>query len=115
MSVFSDRLVADGWREYRDQFKKYSRNFYKRFETPTVCACNSEKFGMRVEIHVFDPIPEAAIQRESLEMSLSGELPDGIWIKIGHWAIQGGVDEALMLIPRMLAVWEFAALWKEAK
>ncbi len=106
------KLQDAGWREYPDQFNKHARMFCNRFDTPTRCACNDDKAGMQVEIHVYPP--EFGLG-EGLEVGMCGELPDGHWIKLKHWSIRGGIEEALALIPRMLATWEFMANYKEVK
>lgn len=98
-----DHLVADGWKEYPDQFRKYSRCFFKRFETPTRCACNSEKLGIQICVAVFS---------SGYEMDLCGELPDGTWVKLHQWAMPEDYLTGLALIPRLLATWEAMASWQ---
>lgn len=45
-------LLADGWREYPNQFRRYARCFYKRFDTPTRCHGNDDKPGVQIQIAV---------------------------------------------------------------
>jgi hypothetical protein len=101
-----ETLLADGWREWPDQFRKETRAFYKQFETPTRCACNDDKSGIQVVIHVnndeFGP-------QYQYDFDLSGRLPDGTWIKLGQWITPPDINDGLNLIPRLLATWEFVA------
>ena len=69
-------LIADGWQEYPDQFRKYARCFCKRYETPTRCACNHRREGMTVTIAASQHGPYF-----SYEIDLQGELTDGTRIK----------------------------------
>ena len=95
----AETLAADGWRESPNQFKKYARCFYKRFDTPTRCACN-DKPGMQIEVAVSDT--------GGMEMELCGELRNGTWLKVLNYALPSTVQEVTALIPRLLAVWETA-------
>jgi hypothetical protein len=96
-------LLADGWREYPNQFKEYARSFYKRFDTPTRCHGNSDKPGVQILISV-------GILQEwmSMEMELRAGLKDGTWISIENYSLPKTVEEVVALIPRMLAMWESA-------
>lgn len=96
-------LLADGWREYPDQFKKYARCFYKRFDTPTRCHGNDDKSGVQIMIAV--SVMETWM---SMEMELCAGLKDETWLKIQNYALPKTVKEVTALIPRMLAVWESA-------
>lgn len=97
-------LILGGWREYPDQFRRHARCFFKRFETPTRCAGNSDKAGMQVCCAV----SEFEV-RARFELDLCGELSDGTWIKFDQWSLPAEIDAVLALIPRMIATWEFAA------
>jgi hypothetical protein len=102
-------LLAEGWKEYQDQFRKYVRCFCKRFETPTRCACNHRKEGMQVTI--------AATQHGTYfayEIELHGELPDGTWIKMHNHGMPDDIEAGLATIPRLLATWEFIATHHES-
>lgn len=99
----SDWLAAGGWREYPNQFKKYARCFYKRFDTPTRCHCNDDKSGIQVEIAVSE-----WKWGEIYEMELSGELRDETWIRLHNHELPKDIQKVAALIPRMLAVWEAA-------
>jgi len=94
-------LIADGWREYQDQFRKFQRCFFKRFETPTRCACNYDKPGIQ--------ICAAVSERGNCEFDLAGELEDGAWIKLHQWSITATASESGPLIQRLLATWEFTS------
>jgi len=96
------KLLADGWREYPDQFRQYARCFYKRFDTPTRCACNDDKSGMQVCIAVSEYESKA-----NYEIDLCGELPDGTWINLHNYTMPESIDDGLAKITRLLAVWEF--------
>ena len=98
-----DQLVTDGWREYPNQFKKYARCFYKQFDTPTRCAGNDEKPGVQVEIDVSEH--EGVV---SFELELCAGLGDGTWLTIKNYSLPHSFDGVVSLIPRMLALWEFA-------
>ena len=100
-------LVSDGWHEYPDQFRKYARCFFKRFDTPTHCAGNDEKHGMQVCVAVSE-----YGGRFSYEIDLHGELPDGTWIKLHNHGMPEDVEKGLATIPRLLATWEFIAKHK---
>ena len=101
--MIPDTLLGLGWREYRNHFKEYSRCFYKRFETPTRCRCNSDRSGMQIEIAMSE---HGAV--ESSEIELSGELADGTWMRLHNYVLPKDLDAVLALIPRMLATWEAA-------
>ncbi|NBS69448.1 hypothetical protein EBT31_11130 [bacterium] len=103
-ALCSMRLLADGWREYPNQFKKYARCFYKRFDTPTVCSGNSDKPGMQIEVAVSDGYAGGV----SMEMELCAGLKDETWLKIHNYSLPKTVEEVTALIPRMLAIWESA-------
>ena len=103
-ALCSMRLLADGWREYPNQFRKYARCFYKRFDTPTVCSGNSNKPGMQIEISVSDGYAGGV----SMEMELCAGLKDGTWLKIQNYSLPKTVAEVTALIPRLLAMWESA-------
>lgn len=96
------RLLADGWREYPDQFRKYARCFFKRFDTPTRCACNDDKAGMQICVAVSEHEG-----RSSYEIDLHGELPDGTWINLHNHGMPEDIEAGLATIPRLLATWEF--------
>lgn len=99
-AVGSSELLAAGWREYPNQFKKWARCFYKRHDTPTRCSCNDDKPGIQIEIAVSDT--------GHMEMELSGQLKDGTWLNIHNYSLPPTVSEVLALIPRTLATWEAA-------
>lgn len=103
-----DRLAADfaadGWRECPNAFKKYARCFYKRFETPTRCHCNDDKPGIQIEAVV----SKGFADKGNIELTLSGELRDGSWVRILNYCIPNTHAEAVALIPRLLAIWEAA-------
>jgi hypothetical protein len=102
-----DKLLADDWREYPDQFRKYARCFYKRFDTPTRCACNDDKAGMQIcfAVSEYEGV-------ESIEADICGELPDGTWVKIMQHGLPKDLAGCLAVIPRMLATWESISNYK---
>lgn len=102
--TYCDQLLAAGWREYPDQFRKYARCFYKRFDTPTRCHCNDDKFGMQICFAVSE---HAGV--ESIEADLCGELADETWVKISPYSLPKDLAGCLATIPRLLATWEFMA------
>lgn len=99
-----ETLLAQGWREYPDQFLKHARCFYKRFDTPTRCSCNRNKAGIVVSFEVYEHV-----NVESIEAETCGELPDGTWVKIQQYALPKDINACLAIIPRMLATWEAIA------
>jgi hypothetical protein len=103
-ALCSMRLLADGWREYPNQFRKYARCFYKRFDTPSVCSGNSDKPGMQIEIAVSDGYAGGV----AMEMELCAGLKDGTWVEIQNYSLPKTVEEVTALIPRLLAMWESA-------
>lgn len=96
-------LLADGWREYRDECKKYARCFYKQFDTPTRCHGNKDKPGVQIQIGV-----SATEGSMSMEIELRAGLKDETWLKIHNYALPKTVKEVTALIPRLLAIWESA-------
>jgi hypothetical protein len=94
-------LIEQGWNECSNQFKKYARCFYKRFDTPTNCHCNHDKTGIQVEISVVE-------SSGSCELELGGELSDGTWVRLHNHGLPKDLDAVLSLIPRLLATWEAA-------
>ena len=98
----NEYLKANGWKEYPDQFRKYSRCWFKRFDTPTPCRCNSDKPGMQVCVAVSEHD-----NHQSYEIDVQGELPDGTWIKLHNWAMPKSIEAGVALIPRLLGAWEF--------
>ncbi len=104
MSAICDRLASEGWREYPDQFRKYARCMFKQFDTPTRCACNSDKEGMQVCIAVSE-----WQGKESYEIDMHGQLADWTWIKLHNHGMPEDIKAGLATIPRLLATWEFIA------
>ena len=106
----SEYLKENGWKEWADPFSKDCRSFFKRFDTPTRCYCNSEKEGMQVCIKVSDwsKFPGAGRTDESYEIELAGELADGTWMKFHLWATPNDIVEGVGRIPRLLMLWEAA-------
>ena len=96
--------LADGWREYQSQSKRYARCFYKRYDTRSVCSGNPEKPGMQIEIALSDGHAGGV----SMEMELCGGLKDETWVKILNYSLPKTVDEVTALIPRLLVMWEAA-------
>ena len=96
-----ETLIKQGWKEYPNQFKKYSRCFYKRFATPTSCHCNNDNTGIQVKISVVEWQGTG-----SCELELGGELVDGTWMQLHNHGLPRDIDAVLALIPRMLMVWE---------
>jgi hypothetical protein len=94
-------LLADGWHECPDQFKKYARCFYKRFNTPTRCSGNDDKQGVQIEIAVSEFNGSV-----SMELELCAGLKDETWVKIKNYALPRTVEEVTALIPRILVMWE---------
>jgi len=101
MKKICDDLIFDGWREYPDGSRKYARCFYKRFSTPTRCACNDDKDGMQAMIAVSE-----FAGRTSMELELCGELKDGTWLKIENYSLPKTAKEVAALVPRLLFLWE---------
>jgi len=99
--MIPETLLAQGWREYPNQFKKSARCFYKQFETPTRCRCNHDKDGVQIEIAVWE---RGGV--ESCELEMSGELSDGTWMHLHNHGLPKDLDAVLAMIPRMLMVWE---------
>jgi len=97
----AERLVADGWKEWPDQFRDYARCFFKRFDTPTRCHGNSDKHGIQVCVAI-----SSHKEWHSYEIDLAGELADGTWIKLHAWAMPPKLEDGLATIPRLLAAWE---------
>lgn len=103
----ADYLIQNGWREYPDQFRKYAKCFYKRFDTPTRCHCNSEKGGIQVCIAVSN-LKDFGHDKDTYEIDLHGELADGTWIRLLNHGMPDDIEEGIGKIPRMLNLWEAA-------
>lgn len=103
-------LLADGWKEYKDGRHPLStHNLYKRFDTPTRCACNDDKKGMQVTIHLYPAgrYPNLTTVPESMEMEIAGQLPDESWYKVHAWCLDPiSLETVNKTIPRLLAGWE---------
>jgi hypothetical protein len=95
------QLLADGWREYPNGFKKHARCFYKRFDTPTACFGNRPKPGVCIEIAVSEREGQA-----SMEMELCAGLSDKTWVKILNYSMPKTVHGVVAAIPRILKAWE---------
>jgi len=93
-------LVDNGWKEYPDSFRRYARCFFKRFDTPTVCAGNQDKPGIQVCI---------AVSGRGYEVDICGGLDDDTWVKIHQWSMPQDIHDGLAIIPRLIATWEFIA------
>jgi hypothetical protein len=100
----STYLEANGWVKSQSTYGRTGPRFYKRFSTPTRCACNHEKEGMQVCV-ALSSYPECS----GYEIELHGELPDGTWIKLHNHGMPDGIEAGLATIPRLLATWEFIA------
>jgi hypothetical protein len=100
------RLIADGWREYPDQFRPEARAFFKHFPA-TVCASNDDRPGVQVGVYVYAGFKGAADFELSLTAHTHGG-EDAPWVKIEPYAI-ADLDAALNFIPRLLSAWEAIA------
>lgn len=100
-------LSSEGWREYPDQFKKYARAWFKRFDTPTRCCGNDDNPGQQVCIYVYE---DSGVG--SVDMDLYAELSDETWMHIHNYGLRRPISEVLKLIPRLIATWEFVANYK---
>lgn len=103
-AIACQTLKADGWIECQDMFRKYATCLYKRFDTPTRCACNDDKPGMQVCVAV-----SHHDKFMSYEIDLTGELLDGSWIKLHNYSLRQDIEKGLATIPKLLATWEFIA------
>ena len=97
-------LTADGWHEDVNQFKQYSRCFYKRFDTPTRCHYNNKRPGIQVEIAVMNRLGGGVV----MEIELHGGLQDNTWLHLKNYSLPETIEEVIPLIPRMLSAWEAA-------
>jgi hypothetical protein len=97
-------FLANGWREYPDQLREYARCYYKRFDTPTRCACNDDKVGVQICVAVSKYKDQC-----SYEIDLCGQLADGTWVKFQNYAMPDNLEEGLAKIPRLLSTWEAIA------
>ena len=97
-------LIEQDWCEYPDQFKKYARCFYKRFDTPTRCHGNNDKAGIQVQCAV-----SSHNEHASYELTITAGLPDDTWFTLHNYALPTDINQGLLLIPRMLRTWELVA------
>ena len=104
MNEIIAKLTDAGWREFPDILHETARCFFKRYETPTRCRCNDDKWGMQVCLRVYPPYKHFG---GIFELELSGELPDGTWIGLHSWAMPSDLDKCLATIPRLLDTWEY--------
>lgn len=93
-----------GWRKDKDQFRPYADMFWKRVPTPTPSRLNREKEGVVIAVYISE-----LYGVQSAEMELTGELPDGTWIKLFNYSLPKTAEEILAVIPRMLVAWECIA------
>lgn len=112
MSKRTDKLLASGWKEYEDTLHKEARAFYKRFDTPSRCRCNSDKPGMQIVVRIYDVWGLGGIKIDDVITELYGELPDGSWVKIENYALPEKVNIERDIVPRLLAAWEAVAGYK---
>lgn len=103
-ALCSMQLLADGWREYPNQFRNYTRCFYKRVETPTRCHGNTDQHGIQIQISVSDGHAGGV----AMELELCAGLKDETWLTLHNYALPKTVEEVTALIPRMLVAWESA-------
>lgn len=101
--ICAEQLLAQGWRECPNQFKRHSRCFYKRFDTPTRCHGNYDKPGMQIELALSEYGGLA-----SMEIELCAGLKDGSWVALHNYGLPKNLDGVLALIPRLLKIWEAA-------
>jgi len=104
MTTIYEQLVRDGWREYPNQFRSYSRCFYKKLDTSTRCHCNDDKPGIQIEIAVSEHEG-----RVSMELELCAGVRDETWFKIQNYSLPKTLDGVYLLIPRMISAWELVA------
>jgi len=96
-------LVNNGWKESPNITRKYSRCFYKRFDTPSCCFENNDKPGVQLQIAV-----STWQDTSSMELELCAGLPDGTWLALLNYGLPHTVEAVEKLIPRMLHMWEAA-------
>ena len=104
MSDIIQYLQDNGWKEFPDQFRKTTRCFAKRYDTPTRCHCNDDKAGIQVVLG----ISVWTDGRDSIEMDICGELSDGTWVELKNYVLPQDIESVINLIPRMLSIWEAA-------
>ena len=105
-----EMLEAGGWKCRPDYFRKAARCYYKRFDTPTGYRIEKRDGGMQVCIAVSTFSEDASYM--GYEMDVTGELPDGTWVKVHNWAMPDDILEGMATIPRLLAAWESLASHK---
>lgn len=103
-------LTNSGWKEYPDQFRKGTRCFAKRFDTPYRCEDNSDKEGIQVCIGVTDwnklyPQHDRP-QPISFELDIYGGLKDDTTFQIKNYSLPNDVEKVVRLVPRLVKVWE---------
>jgi hypothetical protein len=107
MSNIIQYLQDNGWKEYPDRLRSQTRCFYKRFDTPTRCHCNDDKDG----ISVCAGVSNWDGGSQSVELDITGELPDESWIQLKGYGFKRDPDINTIIasIPRLLAAWEVLA------
>jgi hypothetical protein len=100
-------LRNDGWREWPNQFKKYARCYYKRFDTPFRCHGNEDKPGMQVQLAVSISDFNGDC-REHFEIEIVGGLSDETWVTLHNYSLPTDIAKAVALIPRLVSLWEAA-------
>jgi len=96
-------LKEDGWKMWPNPYKD-ARCFFKRFDTPTRCKCNSGKKGIQVQIAVYEHQDNT-----SYEINFVGQLPDDTWVDLHNYGMPEDIKEGLKTIPRLLSTWEYIA------
>jgi hypothetical protein len=105
------KLESQGWRQYPNQFKKDAEMWCKRFPA-TRCLCNDDRDGIQVEIYIYPGMDGIHGEDANFEVELTGEIATG-WFHVHRYGMKTGgivgLNEAIALVPSMLAQWELAA------
>lgn len=111
MSI-TEKLLADGWRQYPSHLEPESKMFCKSFPGHAECCCNDGKIK-QVEVY-HNKWTIGNHHSDSWSVKVNGELPDGEWIRLTTEAIKD-FETITRKVNDMLKTWDFIHSITEAK
>jgi hypothetical protein len=82
LESFEDNLILNGWKRDKDYLDPDRNFFWRRFDTKTRCQLNDSSAGIQIGVKTWRMGGVA-----SIELDLTGEKPDGVWVKITPYAL----------------------------
>ena len=106
MNPIAEKLLADGWKTFRDPFQENRTCYAKSFEGHAKCKCNAPK-NKQVEVYNYHEEQFAGHTFPSRwHIHLNGELPDNEWVRI---VVEGlyDYDTIVRKVEELLKAWDF--------